>query len=55
METQQFSSTTQENRLTKTRKQSFFGMNIGTPKVPFRKCKKTAQQHELLSDWEHAS
>ncbi|MEH2412059.1 hypothetical protein [Nostoc sp.] len=55
METQQFSSTTQENRPTKTKKQSFPGMNIGTFKVPFRKCKKTAQQHELLSDWEHAS
>ncbi|WP_292763303.1 hypothetical protein [Nostoc sp. NOS(2021)] len=55
METQQFSSTTQENRPTKTKKQSFPGMNIGSPKVPFRKCKKTAQQHELLGDWEHAS
>ncbi|MBD2559278.1 MULTISPECIES: hypothetical protein [Nostoc] len=55
MKTQQISSTAQENRLTKTKKQCFPGMNIGTPKVPFRKCKKIVQQHELLSDWEHAS
>ncbi|QMS88326.1 hypothetical protein HUN01_12240 [Nostoc edaphicum CCNP1411] len=55
METPQFSSTTKENRPTKTKKQSFPSMNIGTPKIPFRKCKKTAQQHELLSDWEDAS
>ncbi|MFN6482585.1 MULTISPECIES: hypothetical protein [unclassified Nostoc] len=55
MKTQQISSTTQQNRPTKTKKQSFPGMSIGTPKVPFHKCKKIAQQHELLSDWEHAS
>ncbi len=55
MKTQQLSSTTLENRPTKTKKQSFPGMSIGTPKVPFPKCHKIAQQHELLSDWEHAS
>ncbi|MBE9000446.1 MULTISPECIES: hypothetical protein [unclassified Nostoc] len=55
MKTQQISSTTIENRPTKTKKQSFPGVNIGSPKVPFRQSKKTAQQHELLSDWEHAS
>ncbi|BAY78424.1 hypothetical protein NIES25_48980 [Nostoc linckia NIES-25] len=55
MKTTQISSTTQENKPTKTKKQSFPGMNIGTPKVPFRKSKKIVQQHELLSDWEHAS
>ncbi|WP_179068496.1 hypothetical protein [Nostoc sp. C052] len=55
MKTQQISSTTPENRPTKTKKQSFPGMNIGSPKVPFRKYQKISQQYELLSDWEHAS
>ncbi|MEH2271340.1 MAG: hypothetical protein V7K68_23450 [Nostoc sp.] len=55
METQQISSTTKEKKPTNTKKQSFPGMDIGTPKVPFHKCKKIAQQYELLSDWEHAS
>lgn len=55
MKTQQFSSTTLENRPTKTKKQSFLGKSIGTPKVSFRKSYKIVQQHELLSDWEHAS
>ncbi|MEA5627829.1 hypothetical protein [Nostoc sp. UHCC 0251] len=55
MKTQKISSTIQESRPTKTKKQSFPGINIGTPKVPFRKCQKIVQQHELLSDWEHAS
>ncbi len=54
MKTQQFSSTTLENRPTKTKKQSFPGRSISTPKVPFRKSHKIVQ-HELLSDWEHAS
>ncbi|MCC5609093.1 hypothetical protein LC612_20475 [Nostoc sp. CHAB 5834] len=48
MKTQQL-TTTQENR------PSFPGISIGTAQVPFRQCKKTVQQHELLSDWEHAS
>ncbi|MDZ8186771.1 MAG: hypothetical protein RMX96_18215 [Nostoc sp. ChiSLP02] len=55
MKTSQITPTTPENRPTKTKKQSFPGMNIGTPKVPFRKSKKIVQQHELLSDWIHAS
>lgn len=54
MKTQQL-TTTQENRPSKTKKHSFPGISIGTPKVPFRQCKKTVQQHELLSDWEDAS
>ncbi|MEH1869143.1 MAG: hypothetical protein V7K69_29680 [Nostoc sp.] len=54
MKTQQF-TTTQENRPSKTKKQSFPGISIGTPKVPFRQSKKTVQQHELLSDWNNAS
>jgi hypothetical protein len=44
---------TQENRSAK-KKQSFPKTDIGTPKVPIRK-KQTKQEHELLSDWEHAS
>ncbi|MBN3880921.1 MULTISPECIES: hypothetical protein [unclassified Nostoc] len=55
MKTQQLSSTTLENISSKTKKQSFPGTSIGTPKVPFRKCHKIVQKHELLSDWEHAS
>ncbi|WP_196516494.1 hypothetical protein [Nostoc sp. WHI] len=55
MKTPQISLTTQEKRPAKTRKQSFLSMNIGTPKVPFRKHDKKIQEHELLSDWEHAS
>ncbi|AUB37131.1 hypothetical protein COO91_03067 [Nostoc flagelliforme CCNUN1] len=54
MKTQQL-TTTQENKPSKTKKQSFPGISIGTPKVPFRQSKKAVQQHELLSDWEHAS
>ncbi|MEH2359406.1 hypothetical protein [Nostoc sp.] len=54
MKTQQL-TTTPENRPSKTKKQSFAGISIGTLKVPFRQCKKTVQQQELLSDWEHAS
>ncbi|MEH2438623.1 MAG: hypothetical protein V7K25_31265 [Nostoc sp.] len=54
MKTQQL-TTTQENKPSKTKKQSFPAISIGTPKVPFCQSKKTVQQHELLSDWEHAS
>ncbi|MHC5817444.1 MAG: hypothetical protein ACYT04_16400 [Nostoc sp.] len=54
MKTQQF-TTIPENRPTKTKKHSFPGINIGIPKVPFRKCNKTVQHHELFSDWEDAS
>ncbi|HYX16170.1 MAG TPA: hypothetical protein VE944_17730 [Nostoc sp.] len=53
MKTQQL-TTTRENRPSKTKKQSFPSISIGTP-IPFRQCKKTVQQHELLSDWEDAS
>lgn len=43
------------NKSTKKRQQSFSPMDIGTPQVPLRKSKPQKQQHELLSDWEHAS
>ncbi|WP_179198286.1 hypothetical protein [Nostoc sp. T09] len=48
------SSKTQENRSAKKKQQSFPKTDIGSPKVPIRK-KQTKQEHELLSDWEHAS
>ncbi|MBW4561299.1 MAG: hypothetical protein KME32_09090 [Mojavia pulchra JT2-VF2] len=54
MKTTQTSSTTQEKISTKKRQQSFPRTDIGTPKVPLRKY-KAKQEHELLSDWEHAS
>ncbi|WP_392535551.1 hypothetical protein [Nostoc sp. C117] len=55
MKTNQISSTKQDKRPSNTKKQSFPGMSIGSPKVPFRKSQKILQQHELLSDWSHAS
>jgi hypothetical protein len=39
----------------KKRQQSFMSMDIGTPRVPLRKAKRTKQEYELLSDWNHAS
>jgi hypothetical protein len=36
------------------KKQSLHHRDIGTPKVPVRQ-RKTNQQHEVLSDWSHAS
>jgi hypothetical protein len=47
--------TTENKKSTKQKKQSFPPMDIGSPKVPLRKTKKMKQEHELLSDWEHAS
>ncbi|MBD2298453.1 hypothetical protein H6G80_20585 [Nostoc sp. FACHB-87] len=47
--------TTEKQKSTKQKKQSFGRVDIGSPKVPFRKTKKIKQEHELLSDWEHAS
>lgn len=47
-------SKTQENRSAKKKQQSFPKTDIGSPKVPIRK-KQTKQEHEVLSDWEHAS
>ncbi|MBH8555031.1 hypothetical protein I8751_22320 [Nostocaceae cyanobacterium CENA357] len=55
MTTIQTDSTTKEKRSAKKKQQSFPGINIGTPKVPLGKCKHPQQEHELLSDWNHAS
>ncbi|MBW4643809.1 MAG: hypothetical protein KME23_12600 [Goleter apudmare HA4340-LM2] len=44
-----------QNKSAKKKQQSFLRMDIGTPQVPLRKSKPQKQQHELLSDWEHAS
>ncbi len=46
---------TKEHKSTKKNKQSFPGVDIGTPKVPLRRTKPKKQERELLSDWEHAS
>ncbi len=55
MTTTQADSITKEKRSAKKKQQSFPGINIGTPKVALRKCKHRQQEHELLSDWNHAS
>jgi hypothetical protein len=54
MTTMQPSTNTQEKKTAKKRQKSFSSIDIGTPQVPVRK-RKTKQEHELLSDWEHAS
>jgi hypothetical protein len=46
-------SQTQDSKSTK-KKQSFPKTDIGSPKVPLKK-QQIKQQHESLSDWEHAS
>jgi hypothetical protein len=55
MTSTQVSSNTKENKSARKKQQSFPGVDIGSPKVPLRKRNKTKQEHELLSDWEHAS
>ncbi len=55
MTTTQTSSNTHDKKSAKKRQQSFPTMNIGIPKAPLCKPKKTKQEHELLSDWDHAS
>ncbi|MBD2446642.1 hypothetical protein H6G76_05575 [Nostoc sp. FACHB-152] len=47
--------TTEKKTSIKPKKSSIPRMDIGSPKVPFRKTKKMKQEQELLSDWEHAS
>ncbi|MBD2663156.1 hypothetical protein [Richelia sinica] len=46
---------TQEKKSAKNQKNSFSGVDIGTPQVPIRKSKPKKQERESLSDWEHAS
>jgi len=55
MTTTQITTNTKENRSVRKKQQSFPGRDIGSPKVPLRKRNKAEQEHELLSDWEHAS
>lgn len=53
MTTTQTSSKKTENKSAK-KKQSSYHTDIGSPKVPVTQ-RKTNQQHEVLSDWNHAS
>ncbi len=54
MTTTQTSSKKAENKLAKKKQQSSHQTDIGTPKVPVHQ-RKMNQQHEVLSDWNHAS
>ncbi|MDJ0737180.1 MAG: hypothetical protein QNJ47_24455 [Nostocaceae cyanobacterium] len=47
-------SNKQQRKSAKKRQHSPLRMNIGTPMVPVRKRQKK-QNHEVLSDWAHAS
>jgi len=53
MTTTPTSSKKTENKSAK-KKQSSHQADIGTPKVPVTQ-RKTNQQHEVISDWNHAS
>ncbi|EKE99099.1 hypothetical protein FDUTEX481_03291 [Tolypothrix sp. PCC 7601] len=48
-------SKTQGNQSPNKKQQSFPKVDIGSPRVPLKKRQTKPQQHELLSDWEHAS
>ncbi|WP_017317359.1 hypothetical protein [Mastigocladopsis repens] len=54
MTTVEIDSNKQENKSAK-KKQSFRPTNIGTPLAPLRPRQRKEQEHELLSDWDHAS
>jgi hypothetical protein len=54
MITTQTSSKKAENKSVKKKQQSSHQIDIGTPKVPIHQ-RKTNQQYEVLSDWNHAS
>jgi hypothetical protein len=54
MTTTQAPANKTEHKSAKKRQQSFPHTDIGTPRVPIRQ-RKTKQQQELLSDWNHAS
>ncbi|MBW4685303.1 MAG: hypothetical protein KME40_09435 [Komarekiella atlantica HA4396-MV6] len=55
MTSTQVSTNTKENKSAKKKQQFFTSVAVGSPKVPLRQPNKTKQEHELLSDWEHAS
>lgn len=54
MTTTQTSSKKTENKSAKKKQQSSNHADIGSPKVPVCQ-RKTNQEHEVLSDWNHAS
>ena len=53
MTTTQTNSNKTENKSAKKKQQSSYHTDIGSPKVPRQR--QTNQQHEVLSDWKHAS
>ncbi|MBP5974980.1 hypothetical protein HW132_20120 [Brasilonema sp. CT11] len=55
MTTLEINSKKQDNESAKKKQKSFRYTNIGTPLTPLRPRQTKHQQHELLSDWEHAS
>ncbi len=54
MTTTQTSSKKQQSKSAKKKQPSFLYTDIGTPQVPIRQG-TTKQEHEVLSDWNHAS
>ncbi|MEC4818843.1 MAG: hypothetical protein SAK29_37050 [Scytonema sp. PMC 1069.18] len=55
MTTTQINTNQQEHKSTKKRQKSFCPTNIGTPLRPLRPRQTKQEDHELLSDWSHAS
>ncbi|MBW4636243.1 MAG: hypothetical protein KME30_31510 [Iphinoe sp. HA4291-MV1] len=56
MTTLEINSKKQDNKSAKKKQKSFrYTTNIGTPLTPLRPRQTKQQEHELLSDWDHAS
>ncbi|MBW4624051.1 MAG: hypothetical protein KME49_00680 [Brasilonema octagenarum HA4186-MV1] len=55
MTTLEINSNKQDNQSAKKKQKSFPYTSVGTPLTPLRPRQIKQQQHELLSDWEHAS
>jgi hypothetical protein len=55
MTTTQTSTNKQEHKSAKKRQKAFYPTNIGTPLRPLRPRQTKQEEHELLSDWNHAS
>ncbi|WP_169218994.1 hypothetical protein [Brasilonema sp. UFV-L1] len=51
----EINSNKQDSKSTKKKQKSFRNTNIGTPLTPLRPRQMKQQDHELLSDWDHAS
>ncbi|MGH8001679.1 MAG: hypothetical protein ACREPR_20200 [Brasilonema sp.] len=45
----------QDSKSAKKKQKSFHYTNIGTPLTPLRPSQTKQREHELLSDWDHAS